>query len=191
MKHLLIILATACLFPLTASAHGPSPQKVVKEIIIKAEPAKVWAAIKDFGGIHQWHPAVADTRLEQRKDADSDAMLSHRILMLKDGGSIVEKLREASDAEMKLDYKMVEGTIPVSNYRAVMQVKAGPAVGESTLTWTGRFYNKANSMEARPGEDNPAANAAINGIYDAGLAGLKKLLEQSLSDTSISGQIPM
>ncbi len=178
MKQWLILLAAASLFPLSAAAHGPSPQKVVKEVVIKAEPAKVWAVVKDFGGIHKWHPAVADTKLEQRKDNESDAMLTHRILTLKDGGSIVEKLREANDADMKLDYKMVEGTIPVSNYRAVMQVKAGPGAGESTLTWTGRFYNKANSMEAKPGEDNPTANAAINGIYDAGIEGLKKLLEK-------------
>lgn len=177
MKQYLILLATICLFPLNASAHGPSPQKIVKEVVIKAEPAKVWAALKDFGGIGKWHPAVAEVKLEERKDNESDAVLTHRIITLKDGGSIVEKLREAIDAEMKLDYKMVEGTVPVSNYRAVMQVKAGPGSGESTLTWTGRFYNKANSMEAKPGEDNPTANAAINGIYDAGLAGIKKYLE--------------
>lgn len=178
MKKLLAFFALAAILPLTAFAHGPSPQKVVKEVVIKAEPAKVWAVVKDFGGIHKWHPAVADTKLEERKDTESDAMLTHRILTLKGGGRIVEKQREANDADMKLDYKMVEGTIPVSNYRAVMQIKAGPGAGESTLTWTGRFYNKANSMEAKPGEDNPTANAAINGIYDAGIEGLKKLLEK-------------
>lgn len=177
MKYLISALALALLLPQGASAHGPSPQKVVKEVVIKAEAAKVWAVVKDFGGLHKWHPAVADTKLEERKDTESDATLTHRIITLKEGGSIIEKQREANDADMKLDYKMVEGTIPVSNYRAVMQVKAGPGAGESTLTWTGRFYNKANSMEAKPGEDNPAANAAINGIYDAGVAGLKKLLE--------------
>lgn len=79
---------------------------------------------------------------------------------------------------MKLEYRIVEGVLPVSGYRAIMQVKAGPGAGESTVTWTGRFYNKANSMEAKPGEDNPTAVAAINGIYDAGIAGLKKLLEK-------------
>lgn len=178
MKQLIAIVALASLMPLSAFGHGPSPQKVVKEVVIKAEPAKVWAAVKDFGGIQKWHPAVAEAKLEDRKDTDSDATLVHRILTLKDGGSIVEKLREANDSDMKLDYKMVEGTIPVSNYRAVMQVKAGPGAGESTLTWTGRFYNKANSMEAKPGEDNPTAVAAINGIYDAGLAGLKQMLEK-------------
>lgn len=178
MKKILMMLAVAGLFPFSAAAHGPSPQKVVKEVVIKAEPAKVWAVVKDFGSIKLWHPAVADVKLEDRKDLESDATLQHRIITFKDGGSIVEKLREANDADMKIDYKMVEGTIPVSNYRAVMQVKPGPGSGESTLTWTGRFYNKANSMEAKPGEDNPAANAAINGIYDAGLAGLKTLLEK-------------
>lgn len=180
MKVLIALLIAVCMAPFPAAAHGPSPQKVVKEVVIKAEPAKVWAVIKDFGGIHKWHPAVASTKLEDRKDAESGNMLVHRLLTLKDGGSVLEKLREVNDADMKLDYKLVDGaesTIPVSNYRAVMQVKPGPATGESTLVWTGRFYNKANSMEARPGEDNPTANAAINGIYDAGMAGLKKLLE--------------
>jgi len=178
MKKFLMMLAVAGLFPFSAAAHGPSPQKIVKEVVIKAEPAKVWAVVKDFGSIKQWHPAVAEVKLEERKDTESEATLLHRVITLKDGGSITEKLREASDADMKLDYKMVEGTIAVSNYRAVMQIKAGPGAGESTLTWTGRFYNKANSMEAPPGQDNPAANAAINGIYDTGVAGLKAFLEK-------------
>jgi hypothetical protein len=32
-------------------------------------------------------------------------------------------------------------------------------------------------MEAAPGEDNPAANAAINQYYDAAIVGLKKAVE--------------
>jgi len=177
MKLWLVTLLTFALLPLPAAAHGPSPQKVVKEAVIQAEPAKVWAVIKDFGSISKWHPAVADCKLEERKDLESEAVMTHRILTLKDGGNIIEKLREVNAEEMKIDYKMVEGTIAVSNYRAVMQVKPGANPNESILVWTGRFYNKANSMEAIAGQDNPAANAAINGIYDAGLAGIKNLVE--------------
>lgn len=177
MRKYLSLAVLAVALPFVAHAHGPSPQKVVKEVVIKAEPATVWAVVKDFGGMHKWHPAVAGTKVEDRKDNESEATLQHRTLSLKDGGNVVEKLREVNDADMKIDYKMVEGTIPVSNYRAVMQVKAGPGAGEATLVWTGRFYNKANSMEAKPGEDNPTANAAINGIYDAGLASIKAMLE--------------
>jgi hypothetical protein len=181
MKKQLAIFALVILLPLAAHAHGPSGQKVVKEVVIKAEPAKVWALLKDFCSVQQWHAQVASCKLETLKDEESGNPLPHHLMTLKEGGSLLEKLREANDAEMKLDYKMVDGTqstIAVSNYRAVMQVKAGPVAGESTVTWTARFYNAANTMEAPPGRDNPAANAAINSYYDAGLAGLKKLLEQ-------------
>ncbi len=174
----ILAIAAALLTPALAMAHGPSPQKIVKEVVIKAESAKVWAALTDFGAIAQWHGDVAEIKVEDRKDNESEAVLTHRTVTFKDGLYIVEKLREAKAEEFKLDYKMVEGTVPVSNYRAVMQVKPGPGEGESTLTWTGRFYNMANSMEAPPGQDNPTAVAAINKIYDAGLAGLKRYLEK-------------
>lgn len=174
----ILAIATVLLTPALAMAHGPSPQKIVKEVVIKAEPAKVWATLTDFGAIAQWHGDIAEIKVEDRKDNESEAVLTHRTVTFKDGSYIIEKLREAKTEEFKLDYKMVEGTVPVSNYRAVMQVKPGPGDGESTLTWTGRFYNMANSMEAPPGQDNPTAVAAINKIYDTGLDGIKRYLEK-------------
>lgn len=179
MKRWMIALL-ACL-SLTAQAHGPSGQKVVKEVVIKAAPEKVWQAIKQFDAIRQWHPNIAELKLDERKDAETGNTLPFRVIKMKDGVTLLEKLREANDEEMKLDYKLVDGaesTIAVSNYRSVMQVKPGPGVGESTLVWTARFYNKANTMEAPAGQDNPAANAAINAFYNAGADGLKTWLEK-------------
>ncbi len=178
MKLLLSVLAATLLMPLSVSAaNAPSQQKVIREVVIKAEPTKVWAVIKDFGGIHKWHPAVESTQLEMRKD-EAGAEIQHRLLTLKGGGTILEKLMGATDEDMKLEYRIVEGVLPVSGYRAIMQVKAGPGAGESTVTWTGRFYNKANDVHAKPGEDNETAVKAVEGVYDAGLPALKKLLEQ-------------
>lgn len=179
MKRWLWILSFA-MMPLVAAAHGPSGQKVVKEFEVKAEPAKVWALLKDFGAIGKWHPDVTDVKTETKKDAESGKELLHRKVSLKNGTTFLEKLREANDAEMKLDYKMIDGpdsTIAVSNYRTVAQVKPGNA-GGSVVTLTARFYNKANTMEAPPGQDNPAANKAINELYDAAATGLKKALEK-------------
>ncbi|PKO46500.1 MAG: SRPBCC family protein [Betaproteobacteria bacterium HGW-Betaproteobacteria-22] len=180
MKKFLAMLAVVCLTPVAAQAHGPSGQKVVKEFEVKAEPEKVWALLKDFGAIDKWHPDVTNVKLEDRKDTESDKTLPHRLVTLKNGATLLEKLREANDTDMKLDYKLVDGkesTIAVSNYRTVAQVKAGKAAGQSTVTLTARFYNKANTMEAPAGADNPAANKAINELYDAAAIGLKKALE--------------
>lgn len=181
MKNFLAILAMACLLPIAAQAHGPSGQKVVKEFEVKAEPAKAWALLKDFGAIGKWHSDVTNVKLEDRKDEESGKTLPHRLVSLKNGTTFLEKLRETNDADMKLDYKLVDGkdsTIAVSNYRTVAQVKAGKAAGTSTVTLTARFYNKANTMEAPAGQDNPAANKAINELYDAAAVGFKNALEK-------------
>lgn len=171
MKKLFALLAMA-LLPLSAAAHGPSPQKVEKSVTIKAEPAKVWALVKDFGNMQAWHPAVASTKLEKKGED------TFRLLTLKGGGTIYEKLRSADDGDMKLKYEIVEGVLPVADYNSFITVKAGPGAGESTVTWVGRFYRvyKLNPP-IPPGQDDASALNAVNGVYDAGLANLKKVAE--------------
>lgn len=171
------LLLAVCFLPLTVSAaNAPSQQKVIREVVIKADAAKVWAVVKDFGGIHQWHPAVESTTTETKAD-EAGTVLLHRTLTLKGGGLLLEKQTINSDEEMKLEYRIVEGVLPVSGYRSNMVVKAGPNAGETTVTWTGRFYNKANKVDAPAGEDNATAVKAIEGVYDAGLPNLKKVIE--------------
>lgn len=171
MKKIFALLALAIL-PLSAMAHGPSPQKVDKSVTIKAEPAKVWAMVKDFGNMHKWHPAVASTKLEKKGND------TYRLLTLKDGGTIYEKLRSADDEAMKLRYEIVEGVLPVSDYNAFMTVKAGPNAGETTVQWVGRFYRVYKLNPPIPeGQDDATALNAVNGVFDAGLEGLKKTLE--------------
>ncbi len=168
-----------CLFSVTAAsvaAVAPSQQKVIREITVQASPEKSWAVIKDFASIANWHPAVATVKLEMRKD-DTGTEVQHRLITLKDGGTLLEKLSLVSDADMKMEYRIVEGVLPVSSYRSVMQVKPGAQAGQSVVTWTGRFYNKAYAVDAPAGEDNATAIQAVEGVYDSGMAGLKTLLE--------------
>ncbi len=171
MKKLLAFIAVA-LLPLTAAAHGPSPQKVEKEIVIKADPTKVWAMVKDFGGIHKWLPPVASTKVETKGDD------TFRTLTLKDGGTILERLKSSDDKDMKLKYEIVEGVLPVTNYNATMTVKAGPGAGETTVVWLARFYRMYTLNPPIPaGQDDESAVKAVTGVFDAGLPNLKKVLE--------------
>lgn len=148
MKKLLAIIAAA-LLPLTAFAHGPSPQKVEKEVVIKAEPAKVWAALKDPANVSKWHPSASAV-----------------------------KIKSADDADMKFKYEIAEGTIPASDYNSFLTVKAGAGAGESTVTWVARFYRVYKLNPPVPaGQDDESAIKAVNGVMDAGLPALKKLVE--------------
>lgn len=176
MKKALALIAMAIL-PLTAAAHGPSPQKVEKEVVIKADPAKVWALVKDFGNMQTWHPALASDKLESKKDENGD-MQTYRTLTLKSGGTIYEKLRGADDKDMQLKYEIVSGVLPVADYNAKMTVKAGPGAGESTVTWMARFYRVYKLNPPIPaGQDDETAIKAVTDVFDSGLAGLKKAAE--------------
>jgi hypothetical protein len=141
--------------PLCSSACGPSPQKVQK-----------------------WHPDVLASKLENKPDSEGK-VTNFRTLTLKNGGSITEKQRETQVGEMKLGVVMIAGDIAVSSYSDALSVKPSLVTGESVVTWVGRFNNKANAMQATAGQDNAAAIAAVAARYDAGLQGLKQVLEMA------------
>lgn len=176
-RSLMTVTLIAVIFsPFCASACGPSPQKVSKEIVIQATPAKVWALVGEYSAMQKWHPEVLASSLEIKPDEDEKTVI-YRTLTLKNGGSIIERQRETQAGEMKLGAVLVHGNLAVSNYSDAITVKPSLVAGESVVTWVGRFNNKANLMQAPAGQDNAAAIAAVDAWYDAGLTNLKKVLE--------------
>ncbi|MGB4811482.1 MAG: SRPBCC family protein [Methylophilaceae bacterium] len=177
-KILTLVTATLglsiSLLSLTAAGHGPTPQKVERIVMIKADPAKVWALVKDFGNIQAWHPGVASTKLEKKGDE------TFRTLTFKNGGHVYEKLTSIDDASMKIKYEIEEGTLPLTDYYATMTVEKGDKAGESKVTWVGRFYRLYKLNPPIPeGQDDATAVKAIEGIFDSGLANLQKVAESS------------
>lgn len=171
MKKIFALLALAIL-PLTAVAHGPSPQKVDQSVTIKAEPEKVWAMVKDFGNMHKWHPNVASTKVEKKGND------TFRTLTFKSGGTSNEKLRDADDQAQKMRYEIVEGSLPVADYNSFITVKPGPNAGETTVQWVARFYRVYKLNPPIPaGQDDESALKAATELVETGLQGLKKTLE--------------
>lgn len=168
MRPLAFAALLAFGLPAIALAHGPTPQKVEEKIEIKAEPAKVWALVKDFGAVKAWHPAVEAV---EAKGAD-------RTLTVKGGALLEESQDESDDASMTLGYRLSnEGTdaFPVSSYSATIVVKA--AGGGSEVTWQGRGYRLDTSNEPPEGKDDGSAVKALSDFFKTGLEGLKKTAE--------------
>lgn len=171
MRKMLSVFAML-MMPLAAFAHGPSPQKVTETVTIKAPPAKVWALLSDFNGMPKWHPGIKSSKVEAKGGN------TFRTLILKDGGKVYERLKEKNDADMRLKYEIVEGTLPVSDYYAVISVKPGANANESTVEWMGRFYRKYKLNPPIPaGQDDESAIKAVQGVFQPGLANLKKVAE--------------
>ncbi len=155
-----------------SAAHGPTRQKVVEQVTIDAPAEKVWAAVRDFGALKDWHPAVAESPASKGNEEGSV-----RQLKLKNGGTLTETLEGYDAARMKYNYRAKDGgALPVTNYTSTITVKAAGA--KSTVEWRGAFYRAYPNNDPPPDQNDEAAVAAVTAVYKAGLANLKTVVER-------------
>ena len=64
--------------------------KVYTSSVIDAPADAVWARVRDFNGLPQWTPFVAESRIEESQPADRIGCV--RNFRLRDGGVIRERL---------------------------------------------------------------------------------------------------
>ncbi|MEY8877941.1 MAG: SRPBCC family protein [Leptothrix sp. (in: b-proteobacteria)] len=158
--------------PLAAQAHGPTRQKVTETITIDAPPAKVWAVIKDFAALQAWHPAVAESASDKGNEVGAV-----RLVKIKGGGELVETLDAYDAAAMKYSYRAKNGgALPVTNYTSTLAVKDAGG-GKALVEWRGAFYRGYPNNDPPPDQNDDAAVAAVTGVYQGGLAQIKKLAE--------------
>jgi mxaD protein len=144
-----------------------------KTIAIDAPASKVWHAAKDFNGLNTWHPAIATDEIIEGKNNTVGAV---RLLTLKGGGTIKEKLLAFDPASRSYKYAIVEGVIPVSDYTSTFVVKSA-GKNKSVVTWSGHFKRKNVGDNPADNENDKTAVDTISGVYQGGLDNLKKIAE--------------
>jgi len=171
MKRLLVLLA--CL-PLTAFAHGPTPQKIDEAVDIHAPAAKVWETVRDFGSLDRWNPAVKKIELQGGNTAGSS-----RTLTFENGQSVTENLDAFDDAQREYRYRLAKENLealPVSSYSATLRVTPIDEAN-SKVAWIGRAYRGDTSNEPPEKLSDEAAQTALRSLFRSGLDQLKKQLE--------------
>ena len=164
---------TAILLASTYAWAAASWLHVTQSVSINAPAAKVWKAVKDFNALNSWHPAVAKDDIVE---GTNDSVGAVRLLTLKDGGTIKEKLLAFNGPAHKFRYSILEGVLPVSDYTSSLTVTSD-GKGMSKGTWSGRFHRKNPGDSPADNENDKTAVDAITGVYRAGLDNLKKMME--------------
>jgi mxaD protein len=144
-----------------------------QSIEIDAPAAKVWKAIENFDGLNTWHPAVAKDEIVE---GTSNTVGAVRLLTLKDGGTIKEKLLGFTPKARSFRYAILESVLPVSSYTSVVSVKSA-GKGKSTVTWSGKFKRKDTGDSPADNANDKTAVDTITGVYQGGLSNLKKMME--------------
>jgi len=144
--------------------------QVRRSTVIDAPIDAVWGLLRDFNGHDRWHPAVAESRIEDGRRADEIGCV--RRFRLAAGGELREQLLRLSDREHSLTYCILESPIPLIDYVATLSLKP---VTDGTRT----FCEWRSSFRTPPGEE--AALAALVGaqIYEAGFDAIKASFGQA------------
>lgn len=133
--------------------------------VIEAPAAAVWNRVRDFNGLPNWAPFVADSRIEQMQPSDKVGCI--RNFTLKDGGRIREQLLALSDYDMSCTYSILESPMGVENYVARLSVTPVTDGNMAFAEWTADF-------DCAPGREAELEQQIGNGVFQAAFASLKR-----------------
>jgi mxaD protein len=154
-------------FPAAAQGLLNSHQSVE----IKASIWRVWDAVKDFDGLHKWHPMFADDVL---KSGANDEVGSVRTLTVKEGPSFDEELLSFDALEKKFSYRVIDpAPLPLADYVSTFEVVESRR-GYTTILWRSSFRNNSDGKM----KDDEVIGF-IDGAYRAGLDNLKAMFESN------------
>jgi mxaD protein len=173
MKKIVSLVAAALLSTAGVAFADAPVLRVSKSIAIDAPVDKVWNQVKDFSALNTWHPAVESDKIVEGTDNQVGAV---RLLTLKGGGTIKEKLLAHDSAKHKFHYSILEGVLPVSSYISTIKVSKD-GKDKSMVTWSGSFKRKDTGPKPADNANDKTATDTISGVYQAGLDNLKKIVE--------------
>ncbi len=167
-----ITLITILLLPALVMAHGPSRQKLVKEIDINAPADKVWSVVSDFCSIKDWSPSVTGC------ESNGNEPDSVRTITLESGQTMEEKLAKYDADKKMMMYFMVKPNteaFPVNTHSLMISVNDNG--GSSRVEFKGAFYRSFPGPNPPPDQTDEAAAAALGEFYMKGLEGIKQAAE--------------
>lgn len=139
--------------------------EVYASSVIAAPADRVWSRIRDFNGLPDWHPLIAESRIEA--GAPSDQVGCVRAFRLQDGGFIREKLLALSDYGFSCTYSILESPMGVENYVATLKLTPVTDGDRTFAEWSAEF--------ACAPEAEAALMANIGGnVFQGGFDALKQ-----------------
>jgi len=145
--------------------------KVFVSAVIDAPIHKVWAKMRNFNGLPDWHPRFSRSHIEGGQAADQIGCVRN-FDIVDGGGTIRERLLTLSDVDYTMTYCILDAPLPVEGYVATLRL-IPITVGNKTLgTWTAEFKVTA-------GREEDVVDAVANGTFAKAFEVMNRLLSGS------------
>jgi len=138
--------------------------QVYTSTVINASAELIWENIRDFNALPDWHPGIIESRVEAGELADKIGCV--RVLNLKEGGSIRERLLALSDYEYTCIYSILESPMGVDNYIATLKLTPITDGNRTFAEWSAKF-------DCASEKETELIEAIEQNIFQGGLDSLK------------------
>jgi hypothetical protein len=136
--------------------------------VIDAPVEKVWAKVRDFNNLPEWHPKFSRSHIEGGLPSDRIGCVRN-FDIAGGGGTIRERLLELSDIDYTFRYRILTSPLAVEGY--VAQLTLYPVtVGNKTVgIWTAEF-------EMTSDDESGTVDAVANGTFGQAFVVLDRML---------------
>jgi uncharacterized protein YndB with AHSA1/START domain len=139
--------------------------RVYASSVIDASADSVWSRIRDFNALPQWHPGVADSRIENSEPSDKVGCVRH--FHTRAGGAIRERLLALSDYDYTCTYSILESPMGVENYVATLKLTPVTDGGRTFAEWSAEF-------DCDEGRERELTELIGQGVFQGGFDALKR-----------------
>ncbi len=139
--------------------------RVYTSSVIDAGADSVWARVRDFNALPQWHPGIADSRIENSQASDRIGCVRH--FHTRDGGMIRERLLALSDYDFSCSYEIIESGMGVDNYVATLKLMPVTDGNRCFAEWSAEF-------DCDPARERELGTLIGEGVFQTGFEALKR-----------------
>ena len=139
--------------------------RVYTSSVINASAARVWARVRDFNGLSNWHPAIAESRIENGEPADKVGCI--RNFSLRNGDRLREQLLGLSDFDMFCTYSILDSPMPLTNYVATLRLTPITDQDRTFIEWSADF-------DCAPDKEAELVSSIGGGVFQGGFDALKR-----------------
>ncbi len=132
--------------------------------VVPTEIDRVWAVVRDFNAMPDWHPLIAESRIET--GAPSDQIGCIRNFSTADGGRIREQLLALSDRNHSFSYCILEADLKLLDYTAGLSLTRVTDGNTTFGSWWAKFSTP-------PGQEEELSRIVRDEVFQAGFDALK------------------
>ena len=133
--------------------------------VIGASAVRVWARVRDFNGMPNWHPAIAESRIENGEPADKVGCI--RSFSLRNGDRLREQMLGLSDYDMFCTYSILDSPMPLTNYVATLRLTPITDQDRTFIEWSADF-------DCAPDKEGELVSNIGGNVFQTGFDALKR-----------------